>query len=95
MGPIEIQKSEYFENETYKFYMKQKITHMWRRWHTPQNFFLVFIDELEKQLFIKKHKIFNIYNIVIFLKNKKMPGNITVHLCNKNLDDLIYSSLDI
>ena len=28
---------------------------MWRRWGTPQNFCLAFIDELEKQLFIKKN----------------------------------------
>ena len=27
---------------------------MLRRWDTPQNFFLVFIDELEKQIVIKK-----------------------------------------
>ena len=27
---------------------------MSRRWGTPQNFCLAFIDELEKQLFIKK-----------------------------------------
>ena len=27
---------------------------MWRRWGTPQNFCLAFIDELEKQIFIKK-----------------------------------------
>ena len=31
-----------------------KIIHMWRRWGTPQNFFLAFIDELEKQITIKK-----------------------------------------
>ena len=31
-----------------------KITHMWRRWGTPQNFVLTFLDELEKQLFIKR-----------------------------------------
>ena len=31
-----------------------KITHMWRRWGTPENFCLVFIDEHEKQLLIKK-----------------------------------------
>ena len=28
---------------------------MWRRWGTPQNFCLAFIDELEKQIFIKKN----------------------------------------
>ena len=33
-----------------------KITpHMWRRWSTPQNLCLAFIDEPEKQLFIKKN----------------------------------------
>ena len=26
---------------------------MWRIWGTTQNFFLAFIDELEKQIFIK------------------------------------------
>ena len=40
---------------------------------TPQNFFLTFIDEIEKQLFKnllkwpnKKQKNFNIYNIDFF-----------------------------
>ena len=32
----------------------EKITHMCRRWSTPHNFFLVFTEELEKQIFIKK-----------------------------------------
>ena len=32
-----------------------KITYMWRRWGTPQNLFLAFIDELEKQVIIKKN----------------------------------------
>ena len=27
---------------------------MWRRWGTPQNFFLAFNDELEKQINVKK-----------------------------------------
>ena len=27
---------------------------MCRRWSTPHNFFLVFTEELEKQIFIKK-----------------------------------------
>ena len=47
---------------------------MGRRTGTPQNFFLAFIDELVKQLFIKKLlklantkcKHFNIYNVVFF-----------------------------
>ena len=28
--------------------INKKITHMQRRWDTPQNFFLAFIDEFEK-----------------------------------------------
>ena len=32
----------------------KKITHMRRTWGTPLNFFLAFIDELEKQIIIKK-----------------------------------------
>ena len=35
------------------YMIRSKITYMWRRWGTPQNFFLAFIDELEKQI-IKK-----------------------------------------
>ena len=27
---------------------------MWKKWYTPQNLCLAFIDELEKELFIKK-----------------------------------------
>ena len=27
---------------------------MWRKWGTPQNLFLAFVDELEKQIIIKK-----------------------------------------
>ena len=50
-----------------------KITHMWRRPGTPQNFVLAFIDELEKQIFItkllkrakKKQNNFNIYNVAL------------------------------
>ena len=37
-----------------KLTSQEKITHMWRRWGTPQNFFLAFINELEKQIIIKK-----------------------------------------
>ena len=56
---------------------------MWRRWGTPQNFCLTFIDELEKQLFIKKllkwaNKICkNIYNLTFFKKIKKNTCNFT------------------
>ena len=49
---MEIQKFEYLQNE--KCFLDEiKITHMWRRWSTPQNFFFAFIDELEKQLLKK------------------------------------------
>ena len=51
---------------------RKKITHMWERWGTPQNFFLTFINELEKQIIIKKllkwankkQNNFNIYHAV-------------------------------
>ena len=36
------------------FLDKIKIKHMWRMWGTPHNFFLAFIDELEKQIIITK-----------------------------------------
>ena len=35
--------------------MFKKITHIRRMWGTPQNFFLTFIDKLEKQIIIKKN----------------------------------------
>ena len=49
---------------------------MWRRWSIPQNFFLAFIDELEKQIIIKKTvevgqqktNNSNIHNAVFFQK---------------------------
>ena len=54
-----------------------KITQMWRRWGTPQNFFLPFIGELEKQIIIQKNhwsglitNNLNIYNVA-FKKTKK------------------------
>ena len=73
---------------------------MWRRWGTPQNFFLQFIDELEKQIIIKKKLLkwankkqinFNIYNVAFFKEIKK---NIYGYHY-QNLDDTIYSSWDI
>ena len=74
---------------------------MGRRWGTPQNFFLAFTDELEKQIFIyknvevgnKKQNDFNIYNAASKKKDKqKATDIIMLHLCNKNLEDMIYSS---
>ena len=52
---------------------------MWRRWGTPQNFCLAFIDEIEKHFFTKK----TVGDIIILL------------LYTRNLDDMIYSSWDI
>ena len=44
-----------------------------KRWGKPQNFFLAFTDELEKQIFIKKllkwankKNNFDIYNVALF-----------------------------
>ena len=56
--------------------LKKNITHMWRRWGTPQNFFSALIDELEKQIIIKKllkwaikkQNNLNIYHVASFLK---------------------------
>ena len=50
-----------------------------KRWGTPQNFFLAFIDEPEKQIIIikmlkwanKTQNNFNIYNVEFFLKKQK------------------------
>ena len=78
--------------------MKQKVTYIWR-WGMPQNFFLAFSDELEKQIIIKKlfkwankkQNHFNIYNVVFFFK--KIKKN-TCRYHYQNLD-MIYSSWDI
>ena len=55
-----------------------KITHMWKRRGTPQNFSLALIDELERQLLKKllkspnsKCKNFNVYNTAFKKKLKK------------------------
>ena len=74
---------------------------MWRRWGTPKNFFLAFIDELEKQIIIKKllkwankkQNNFNIYNVAFFWKKKIKKNTLRHHY--QNLDDMIYSSWDI
>ena len=72
---------------------------MWRRWSTPQNFFLTFIDELENQTIIKKncwsgpgkHKIIFIFTMFNFFKKneRKTPAD---HYQNL---DMIYSYWDI
>ena len=72
-----------------------KITNIWRRWGTPQNFFLAFTDELEKQLIIKncwsepiKHKIILIFTM-LYLKKKGRKKN-TCRYHYQNIDDMIY-----
>ena len=65
--------------------ISQKITHMWRRWGTPQNPFLVFIDELWKT---QKRRILE--------KWKKKSGNIIIlHKRNKNHNHMRYSLWDM
>ena len=72
---------------------------MWRRSGAPQNFFLAFIDYLEKLMFIKKllkqanqkQNNFNICNV--WFKKRIKKNNCKYHY--QNLDDMIYSSWDI
>ena len=52
---------------------KKNHTHV-KKVGTPQNFFLAFIDELEKQIIIKKtvkNKIVSIFTMLHFLKKYK------------------------
>ena len=74
---------------------------MQRRRSIPQNFCLALIDKLENTYLLKKLlkwankpcKNFNIYNVAFKKKQRKTPGGIIIlHLCTKNLDDMIYSS---
>ena len=62
----------------------KKITHMGRRWDTPQHFFSAFIDELWKTQKIR-----------ILQKGKKIAGDIIIlHMCTKNDNHMRYSSWD-
>ena len=62
---------------------------MWRRWDTPQNLFLAFIDELEKQIIIKKavevdqqkENNFNIYHVTFLKKYKEKHLWISLSKC--------------
>ena len=66
---------------------------MWRRWGTPQIFFLAFIDELEKQIIIRKTvEIILIFTMLHFSKKYK-EKHPRYHY--QNLDDKIYSSWNI
>ena len=62
--------------------LNKKTTHMWRRWGASQNFFFVFIDELEKQIIKKnyrsgpiKSKIILIFTMLHFSTPPKNPKN--------------------
>ena len=64
--------------------LTKRITHMWGRWDTPQNFLLAFIDELWKT-----------WKIRILKKWKKIAGDIIIlHMCTKNHNHMRYSSWD-
>ena len=73
-----------------------EIAHIWRRWGKPQNFFLAFINELEKQLIIKKKLLrwankkqnnLNIYNVA-FLKKKNKEKHLSISLSKSQWYDL-------
>ena len=58
---------------------------MWRKWGTPQNFFLAFTDELEKQIFTKKvlkwaKKKQNNFNICNVAFKKKINKHLKISL---------------
>ena len=57
---------------------------MWKRWGTPQNFFLAFIDELSKTQRSE------------FWKNeKKLAAGTILNMCTKNHNRMRYSSWDM
>ena len=63
----------------------KKITHIWRRWGTPQNCLLAFINELWKT-----------WKIGILRKWKKIAGDIIILcMCTKNHNYMRYSSWDM
>ena len=64
---------------------------MWTRWGTYQNFFLAFLDELEKQIFTKKTVEKKKTNLKLFKKIKK--NRWIYHY--RNLNYMIHSSWDI
>ena len=75
-----------------------KITYTWRRWGTPQNFYLVFTEELQKTTIKKKLlkwsnkkcKNLNIDDIAFFKKNK---GTWRYHNFTCVLNILIWSTV--
>ena len=64
---------------------------MWRKWGTPQNFSLAFIDEFEKQVIIRKTVEVGQQKTIILIFTM-------LYFFYQNLDDMIYmiySSWDI
>ena len=120
IGKGEIQKLDYLENEKrfideiksifYNFFRTifwWKITHMWRRWGTHQNFWHSLMNLKNKYLSKSKKtvevdqqktKIVLTFTMLLFFfkkkKKRKTPGDIILYLRTKNLDDMIYSSWD-
>ena len=64
-----------------------KITYIWRRCGKPPNFFLVFIDELEKETIIKKKVLSGP------IKNKIILIFTMLHFFKKNKEKHLYISL--
>ena len=61
---------------------------MWRRWGTPQNFFLAFIDELEKQHLLK--------NLLNWANKNQIAGDtIILQMCTINDNYMMYGSWDM
>ena len=61
----------------------RKNTHMWRKWGTPQNFFLAFTDELWKP-----EKSYS------WKKEKKLLETIILHMCTENYNHMRSNSWD-
>ena len=85
-----------------KFFSNKKITHVWRRWGTPQNFFLAF-TELKKQILLKncwsgsiKNKMILIFTMLHFKKMyQEKHQEISLPVYQKSWWYIIYSSCDI
>ena len=63
----------------------KKIKHIWRKWGTPQNFLLAFIDELWKTWKMR---------ILKKWKNQIAGDIIILHMCTKSHNHMKYSSWD-
>ena len=81
-------------------FKSEKITQMWRRWDTPQNFFWHLFMNLKNKLLLKKllkwankKQIILIFTMLHFFKKNIKKDTCRYHY--QNLDDMIYSSWDI